>query len=329
MKRWIQLIVYVVVISLLVPGAAEAKLVVNDRDVKGVQSHRNFATANGSQYYINDGFLQNEVAGIYKVSKDLTKYRLLVAGNYSSISIYNHTIITFNEDKEMLQQRSLEGKHVKDFPHVQSNEFTIDGNLIYYSTVTGLYYIGVNGKGRTLLHEPNGLIQEFTVHNGWLYFTYAIPKTNDPYEMDFTMNLSKIKIFKPTNEIVLQKNVNNIDSIIVRNGYIYAVIHRNEAEIEKGRPLYRMDYSGKQLARMPVANSSAIFIGPSHFYYVDNTFNAREKLFRVTMDGKHVRKIGELRGRKATAEYHDGVFYFNVQQNATEQTFLERVRLGI
>src|SRR5690606_19892981 len=190
----------------------------------------------------------------------------------------------FNEDEGLLQQISLDGKVIKQYPEVTSSIFLIDGNLIYYNTEKGFYQIGVNGKGNKFLYSPKGHVQEYTVHNGWLYFTYTLPVSNDPYDLDVTFNLAKIKIGSPQKETLLMKNMYNIDSLIVRDGYIYSVIHRNSSNL--GRHLYRMDYSGKNVKRVSNVETSSSFIGSKHIYFVNNTFADTQTLFRMTVDGK-------------------------------------------
>ncbi|MFS0576655.1 DUF5050 domain-containing protein [Sporosarcina sp. 179-K 3D1 HS] len=326
MKRWALVSAILIAISLLFPNFIEAKEAKASLDLKGENyQSRNFAVKSGDIYYINSGSLENKATGIYKLSKDLKKSRLITKGSYSNITIYGNSFILFNDDEGLLQQLSLDGKVIKQYPEVSSSSFQIDGNLIYYYTQKGFYQIGVNGKGNKSLYSPKGYVQEYAIHNGWIYFTYTVPVSNDPYDMDVTFNLAKIKISSPKKETLLIKNVKNIDSIIVRDGYIYSVIHRSDNDLS--RYIYRMDYSGKNLKRVSNIEASSAFIGSKHIYFVNNTFDDTQKLFRMTVDGKNIKQVGNIPGRKASFEYYDGVFYFEVQAIKQYKFFLHRISI--
>ncbi|BAQ09972.1 hypothetical protein OXB_1501 [Bacillus sp. OxB-1] len=326
MKRWAAVLALLLSISLLFPSFIEAKANNASLDLKGDHyQSRSFAVKSGDTYYVNTGSLENQAPGIYKMSKNLKQYRLIKKGSYSNITIHENSFIVFNEDEGLLQQLSLDGKVIKQYPEVTGSTFQVHGNFIYYNTDKGFYQMGVNGKGNKLLYKPKGYVQEYTVHNGWLYFTYTLPVSNDPYDMDVTFNLAKIKIGSPRKEVLLVKNVNNIDSIIVRDGYIYSVIHKNDKDLS--RHLYRMDYSGKNVKRISNVETSSSFIGSKHIYFVNNTFDATQTLFRMTVDGKKIERVGTIPGRKSNMEYYDGVFYLEVQAPKQYKLSLHRISI--
>ena len=326
MKRGALLSVILLSICLLFPNFIEAKEDKASLGFKGDNHQsRSFAIKSGDTYYINTGVLENKDSGIYKLSKDLKQSRLIKKGSYSNITIYGNSFILFNEDEGLLQQLSLDGKVLKQYPEVDSNSFLIDGNLIYYNSENVFYQISTNGKENKLLFEPKGYVQEYTINNGWLYFAYTLPVSDDPYDMDTTSHLAKVKINNPKKEDLLIKNVENIDSIIVRDGYIYSVIHKSSDDL--GRYLYRMDYSGKNLKRISTVETSSSFIGSKYIYFVNNTFDDKETLFRMTVDGKKVKKVGTIPGRKSSFEYYDGVFYFELQAPKQYKTTLHKISI--
>lgn len=332
MKRGALLSVILISICLLFPNLIEAKEGKASLDLKGENRlPRSFAVKSGDTYYLNKWVLENEDFGVYKLSKDLKQSQLIKKGHYNNINIYGDTFILFNEDEGLLEQLSLEGKVIKQYPEVDSNRFLIDGNFIYYNTENQLYQISINGKGNTLLFKPKNknTVQEFTVNNGWLYFTYTTPVNDDPYDLTSTSSLAKIKINSPKKETLLIENMANIDSIIVRDGYIYSVIHKNPGEIGLGlgRYLYRMDYSGKNLKRVSNVNVSSSFIGTKYIYFLNSTFDAKQTLFRMTVDGKNVEKVGTIPGRKFSFEYYDDVFYFEYTTPKQYKMSLHRISI--
>lgn len=318
MKQSIRLLIVLLSISMFFPVLTDAAKIDTLKSTN--YSIKSFAAKDGSTFYVNSGTINDRPLGIYKVSKDLKKWKLVKKGSFQNIGLYLNSIVTFNEDSNKLVRLSFEGELIREYPQVSSSSFLIDKDLVYYNTGESLYQIGINGKGNRHLFSSKGYINEYTVNNGWLYFTTSIPLSNDPYDFNSTMNLSKIKIANPKQVIPLVRNVNNIDSIIISKGYIYSVIHKDEAAIMKGRPLYRMDYSGKQLKRISSADTTSLFIGSKYIYYIENSADYNNKLFSMTLDGKNIKKTGELPGRNLSAEYHDATFYFEVQ-NLKQQRF--------
>lgn len=319
MKHWIRFIVVVLFVGLLFPNVLVSKASALD-DVKGDNHFVNsFAAKDGSNYYVNRGHLEEMTLGIYKVSNDMKKFRLIKQGNYANIRLYKNTMVVFNEDLNKLQRFSFDGTLVREYPEVPSSNFLIDGDRVYYHTGKNIYEININGQGNKHLFTSEGTIQEFVVHNGWFYYAYLIPTVPQPY--DYSMSFDRFKISSPQQVIPIISKVSNIDSIIVRDGYIYTVLHQTSTM--NGRYLYRMNYSGNQLKRVSNADTTALFIGTKYVYFVDNTGTYKQYFYRMTIDGKNASKVGDLTGSKLSAESHNGAFYFEIQ-NVQQDTFTLR-----
>lgn len=323
MKKWAGAIVFFLSLSLLFFSPANAAGASVDA-LKG-DNHfgRSFAVINGGNYYVSNGMLGGQTYGIYKVSNDMQGSRMIRKGNFTNIAPYKNTVVTFDEDQNILQRFSLDGSLVREYPEVKTSYFVIENDQIFYSDDKKIYQIGINGKNNRLLYRADNFISEFTIHNGWLYFSTVTQLGKDPASPDIRMSLARVKIANPAQTAVLVKNVYNIDSFIVQNGSVYAVIHKT-ANIS-GRDLYRMDYSGNQLKRLPNINTQASFIGSKYIYSVDNSMDDRQKLYSTALDGRNVQLAGVLPGRVVSAEHHDGKFYFQIQDHITERYFLYRM----
>lgn len=320
MKKWI-LCGLLLMSSVMFPMNTEAKISSNNSnlELKGPSDNRSLAVNDDNLYYVNSGLL-NMKQGIYKVSKDLKKYKLIIEGDYQNIYIYRNSIITFNYKENVLQQISFEGRVIKEYPEVTSSVFLVNGNYIYYQNLESneLYQIKVNGTNNKFLFKPKkGTIQEFTVNNDWLYVVYEIYLSDKPSEMESKEYLSKIKISNPSKEFLLVKDVYNVDSVIVKDGYIYAIIHKTAASTSTGRFIYRMNYSGENLKQISTMNlGGSIFVGSKYIYFIDNSFNDNQKFYRMTMNGKNIKEIATIPGRPVAVStaYANGIFYFEVQK---------------
>ncbi|PIC73913.1 DUF5050 domain-containing protein [Sporosarcina sp. P17b] len=321
MKRWIRLIVVILFVGLLFPNVLSSKVSALD-DVKGDNHFVNsFAAKDGSNYYVNRGHLEDMTLGIYKVSNDMKKFRLIKQGNYTNIQLYKNTMVIFNDDVNKLQRFSFDGTLVREYPQVTSSNFLIDRDRIYYHTGRNVFEININGQGNKHLYTSEGTIQEFSVHNGWLYYTYLIPTVPQPY--DYSMSFARFKISTPQQVVPIISKVSNIDSLIVRDGYIYSVIHQTSTM--NGRYLYRMNYSGDFLQRISTVDTTALFIGTKYVYFVDNTGTYRQYFYRMDKDGKNAVKVGDLTGSKLSAEYHNAAFYFEIQNVQQDTFYLRRI----
>ncbi|WP_158232478.1 DUF5050 domain-containing protein [Sporosarcina sp. P13] len=323
MKCWKGIVMIILSLALLFPNAMQTEAAKVDVLKGDNHAGNSFAVKSGSIYYVNNGYLQDKPNGIYKVGRDMKTFRLIKKGEFTNIHMYLNSIVTFNEEENILQRFSPDGKMIREYPQVASSNFLIEKDLIYYHTGNNMYQLGINGRGNKHLLTTKGYIQEYTVHNGWLYFVTSISRSNDPYDMDQTNSLSKIKIAGSKKVISLVSNAYNIDSIIVRDGYIYSVIHRT-SNID-GRPLYRMNYSGKNVKRVTDLRIISPFIGKKYMYSVENSHDDRQKFFRATVDGKNMKTVGVLPGRMVNAEYHDGEFLFEVQNIKQQQFLLHRI----
>ncbi|PID15052.1 hypothetical protein CSV63_09700 [Sporosarcina sp. P34] len=321
MKHWIRFVVVVLFIGLLFPNVLVSKARALD-DVKGVHHFVNsFIAKDGSNYYVNRGHLEELELGIYKVSNDMKKFRLIKQGHYTNIQVYKDTMVLFNDDLNKLQRFTFDGSLVREYPQVTSSNFLIDGDRIYYHTGRNVYEININGQGHKHLYTSEGTIQEFTVHNGWLYYAYLIPAVPQPY--DYSMSFARFKISSPQQVVPIISKIHNIDSIIVRDGYIYSVIHQNPAT--DGRYVYRMDYSGNGIKRVSNVDSTALFIGTKYIYFVDNTGTYKQYFYRMDIDGKNAIKVGDLTGSKLSAEHQNGAFYFEIQNVQQDTFYLRRI----
>lgn len=321
MRHWIRFVVVVLFIGLLFPNVLVSKARALD-DVKGDHHFVNsFAAKDGSNYYVNRGHLEELAFGIYKVSNDMKKFRLIKQGNYTNIQLYKDTMVVFNDDLNKLQRFSFDGTLIREYPQVTSSNFLIDRDRMYYQTGKNVYEININGQGNKYLYASEGTIHEFTVHNGWLYYAYLIPAVPPPY--DYSMSFARFKISNPQQVVPIISKVSTIDSIIVRDGYIYSVIDPQSTMY--ARYLYRTDYSGNGLKRISNVDSTAVFIGTKYIYFVDNTGTYQQYFYRMDKDGKNAVKVGDLTGSKLSAEYHNGAFYFEIQNVQQDTFYLRRI----
>lgn len=324
MKYLMRLVVALLSLSLLFPPVLQAQAVPLD-DLKSDHHFVNrFAKKDGSNYYVNNGHLEKLTYGLYKVSNDMQKFRLIKQGQFMNIMLYKNTLVTFNETKGILQRFSFDGTLVREYPEVTSSNFLLEGDRIYYHTGQNFYEININGTGNKHLYTSKGTIQEFTIHNGWLYNAYLLPVKPASQPYNYTMGVERIKISQPKNIVSIFNEIYSIDSLIVRDGYIYSVIVHDASTV--GRNLYRMDYSGNHVKRVSSADTSDVFVGSKYVYYVENYSGSyTQSLYRMTLDGKNRIKVGDLTGSKLRAEYHNGSFYFEVQNVPKETFYLRRI----
>lgn len=308
MKRWLRIVIIALSMGLVFSTAIPTEGAGLD-DLKGSNHFINyFAKKNGSNYYINSGELPGKVPGIYKVANNMQTVVLIKAGNFENIHLYNHSILTFNKDANMMQRYSFTGTLIRQFPEVTTKRFVLDVDWIYYNTGSSLYKIYINGQNNSLLHSPPGQIDEFTVHNGWLYYTNSTPLPNDPNTL--TMNFTRLKISSPATQVVLASNVKSVNSFIVRGGYVYSVILMTEASV--GAKLYRTDYSGNNKQLVSTVASNRAFIGTTYLYFVSALSGSYEHLYRKPLAGGAVQSVGQLPGYFTSVEHHDGTFYFQL-----------------
>ncbi|MCP1144551.1 DUF5050 domain-containing protein [Lysinibacillus endophyticus] len=309
MKKWL-IILTLFITCIIIPNNTEAK----GTALKDSNYIHTFAEKDGNLYFINSFGELNKDPGIYKISRDLKSQKLIREGNFNNLYTYGNSLIAYSFDEFVLQQIALDGSIIREYPEIDTNEFVIDGDYIYYHKYEkGLYRMKVNGKDNQLLYKPKGYVSEFTVNNGWLYFAYYANVNPNSFEEPTLFNLSKIKISNPSKETVLLKNVANVDSLVVDGGFIYAVVHKNVDNLD--RYIYKMDYNGKNLKRIsPIESSGTFFVGGKNIYFTDNTRNDIRYMYRMTTDGKGLKSIGSVKGSFTFSGYSNNVFYFVVQK---------------
>ena len=320
MKRFAKVFNLAIILMVLLSFQLPANAASSDLKTSSYQS--NFVFHNESIYY-NNILLDDKEKGIYKVSANMKNFKLLKAGDFSTIKGFKNSLIVFDHDKRYAIQLSLDGKVMKEFPSVDVPTFEVYGNHLYFydSEARAFYQLAVqSGKQTLLIHTPTTTVQEFTLHNGWLYYVHE--RYLDDDLMNSVEHLSKIKLTNPSKEVKVVKSVNNIDSVIVRDGYIYAVMHIKAAVA--GRSLYRMDYSGKKVTRISKQDMGAgPFINGKSIYFVENSFNDQVKLYRMALDGKNVKAVATIKGRTIGAASNKNSMYFEVQNG--RDFFLQRI----
>ncbi|WP_180968131.1 DUF5050 domain-containing protein [Cytobacillus massiliigabonensis] len=310
MKKWIVCLL-LLASSLLFPFNALGKTAPQLEGSNVLSS--SFAEKDGNIYYLNNYTLPGKKSGIYKMSKDLKKATLIKQGLFSNIKVYKNSMFVFNDDSSKLQQMSFKGKVIKEYSRVNNSSYVINKDKIYYIGADGFFQINIDGTKNTFIYEPQGTVQEFTINNGWIYFVYDI-FLGDEEEGDYTIDeyFAKVPINGTDEESVLLDNINNIDSIIIRNGFIYAVIHKYADE--NGRNLFRMDLDGKNIKKISSSNVSSAFIDSKYIYFEYNTFDEKQYLYKMTVDGKNKKRIAMIPGTVSNIEYLNGAFYMEIQR---------------
>lgn len=273
----------------------------------------NFVIVNGSTYYLNDFGVNNSTKGIYKMSSNLKSSKLIVAGEFVSLQAYKNTLIVFDDDKGHAVQYTLDGKLKKNIVNVTSSFMQVSGNHIYfYNYENKNFYQSqiVGNKLQYLRNSGNSYVDEFTIHNGWVYYVHNI--SYDEYGMNSEDFLSKFNIAKPSSNTKLISNMYNIDSLIAKNGYIYAVIHKKG--ISEGRPLYRVNLNGKGLTRISTQNLGRHAINSKYIYFTENSLSKNIKLYRMSLNGKNVKAIATLPGRVHTLDASNTSLYLVISQ---------------
>lgn len=324
MKKYVNSLVSMVIFVSLIAFTVPAKAAPSD--LKTVSGGSEFAFYKEDIYYSNYTHLSDRKAGIYKMSSNLKSYKLIVAGEFSPVYVYKNTLIAHDHQKEYAVQFSLDGKVIKEFPSVDSLFFEVYENYIYHYDFENqsFYQLAITtGKEKLLLKTPDSVVQEFTLHNGWLYYMHL--QFFGDYSEDSIAHLSKVKLSNPSKEIKIVKNVNNIDSLIVRDGYIYAVVHKTEADVLEGRKLYRMDYNGKKMTRISMQDmGSGPFINDQYIYFGENSYNSNQKLYRMTLNGKNVTAVATFNGRISRGgAANKNKMYFEIQNK--KNNYIEQV----
>lgn len=287
----------------------------NNNDLAKESSYPYFAVVNGGTYYLNTSIL-NSTSGLYKMSSNLKSHKLIVKGNFSNLQIYKNTFIVYDDNKEHAIQLSLDGKVLKNFTHITTSSFKVYGNHIYYYNLKdrSFYQSQIVGNKVQFLHRlKDSYVDEFMIHNGWVYYVHAF--SYGEYGEKSEDHLSKFQISKPATAKKLISNMYNIDSLIAKNGYIYAVVHKNDNNLS--RNLYRMNLNGSNLTRISKENmNSGHAINSKYVYFVENSFNDRVKLYQMTINGKNVKAIATLPGRQNTVDAIGKSLYFTIQDGS-------------
>lgn len=306
MKRFVFTVLLLVAI-IVAPSMTSA----NNNNLSTEANSPGFAAINGGIYHLNDLAL-GSTRGIYKMSSNLKSHKLIAKGDFTNLQVYKNTFIVYDYNKNHLVQISLNGKVLKNFTKITSPTFKVNGNHIYYVDHTNRSFYQseiVGNKVQFLRSVGNSYVDEFIVHNGWIYYVHVF--SYGEYGEDSEDHLSKFQIAKPATATKLISKKNNIDSIIARNGYIYAVVHSNMNST--GRNLYRVNLNGKNLTRVSKENMSGHAINSKYVYFVENSLNDRVKLYRMTINGKNVKAITTLPGRKTTLDAIGNTLYFTIQ----------------
>ncbi|OCA81964.1 DUF5050 domain-containing protein [Pseudobacillus wudalianchiensis] len=313
--------------SAYVPAAL---LKVNNEPDSDNSSQRHFAEKQGAVFVVIDSS-STKTPGIYKTDSKLKKASIIRAGNYSNIRIQNDAIYVFNENLSKLQKYSLKGSLLYTYSAVSTSQYTINGSNIYYYTEKGFFSVNVNGKGTKFLYKPAGWVQEFTVHNGWIYFVYDVYEGNsDEEDADFEVNefFSKIETSGGKSEKLLLTGINNIDTITVKYNTIYCVIHWDDKI--NGRNLYQMNLNGKEIKKVSSVNLSNFYIGSLYIYYNENNFASKQSIYQMTFDGKNHKKMTTLPGRmNGNFEYQNGALYMTYWNGVDIRDQQQLYRLSI
>lgn len=293
----------------LVPSFASA----NNKDLSTSSFSSNFAVINGGTYYLNDYSVNNSTKGIYKMSSNLKSSKLIVAGDFRNIQSYKDTMIAYDYEKGHLVQYSLAGKLIKNLVNIDSSNYQVYGNHVYfYKSENKSFYQSqiVGNKLQYLRNTGNSYTDEFIIENGWLYYvhTFTFGANSEDY-------LSKFNIAKPATATKLISKRFNIDSLIAKNNYIYAVVHKKG--ISEGRTLYRVNTNGKNLTQISKKNMSQHAINSKYVYFIENSFNDRQKLYRMTINGKNVKAIATLPGRVHTLDANGISLYLTIREKTT------------
>ncbi|KMY53912.1 hypothetical protein AC623_07995 [Bacillus sp. FJAT-27231] len=313
--------------SAYVPAAL---LKVNNEPDSDNSSQRHFAEKQGAVFVVIDSS-STKTPGIYKTDSKLKKTSIMRAGNYSNIRIQNDAIYVFNENLSKLQKYSLKGSLLYTYSAVNTSQYTISGNTIYYFTEKGFFRVNVNGKETKFLYKPAGWVQEFIVHNGWIYFVYVVYEGNsDEEDADFEVSefFSKIETSGGKSERLLLTGINNIDTITIKYNTIYCVIHWDDKI--NGRNLYQMNLSGKEIKKVSSVNLSNFYIGSLYIYYNENSFASKQSIYQMTFDGKNHKKMTTLPGRmNGDFEYQNGAFYMTYWNGVDIRDQQQLFRLSI
>lgn len=294
-------------------------------DLKTASFNSDFVFYKDNVYFTNN-VLPDKTKGLYKVGADMKSFKLIKAGNFYHIKAYKDTLIVSDDSDYLVKQISVTGKVLKEFRSMGTtvSDFEVDGDYIYYYDYKNrsFYQLSIKtGAKKFLTKLSNTYADEYTINNGWLYYVHG--NYSDDFNLT-TKNLSKIKISSPSKEYKLLTKVKHIDSVIVRDGYIYAVLMKKS--LDEGRKLYRMDYSGHKLTRISTQEIGAgPFINNKYIYFGENSFNSNKKLYRMTLDGKNVKTIASFGGRPISVGVASDKnnMYFEIQ-NGTKY-FLKRI----
>ncbi|MEH6940608.1 DUF5050 domain-containing protein [Bacillus sp. JJ722] len=158
-----------------------------------------------------------------------------------------------------------------------------------------------------------------------MYFVYDVPLSNDEYDIRHKEYFSKVNIVGSKTETLLLKNISNIDSVIIKDGFIYAVIHKKDTD--DSRHLFRMTLDGKNIKQISSLDMSSTFIGSKYIYYTENSFADKQSIYRITLDGKNNTKIATAPGRISSFEYYNGSFYLEVQPPKSYNFILHKVAI--
>lgn len=324
MKKFLITLVFIITFANVAPFNISVNAA--SSDLKSSNYQASFVFYNDNTYYSNR-FLNDKKLGIYKVGADMKSFKLIKEGYFGLIKTYKNSLLAYDDDKQYVVQLSLEGKLMKEFPALQEPVFEVyqDHMYSYNMEEQSFYQTSIkSGVKKFLINTKDTYVQEYTIHNGWLYYVHE--RYFDDYSENSVEHLSKIKLSNPSKEIKLVKNVNNIDTVIVRDGYIYAIVHKTAAM--NGRNLYRMDYSGNNLTRISKQDmGSGPFISDKYIYFGENSFNDNLKLYRMSLNGGNVKVVANFNGRPTSvgASSNKNNMYFEVQNGIN--TTLKRISI--